>query len=48
MSELKEKKKTKLKHMAWPSQSHDLNLIELVCDELDTKVKVKQTSELLL
>ena len=28
--------------MEWPAQSPDLNPIELVCDELDRRVKAKQ------
>ena len=31
-----------LQQMSWPAQSADLNLIELVLDELDRKVRAKQ------
>ena len=31
-----------LHQMTWPPQSHDLNLIEMVWDELDHRVKEKQ------
>lgn len=38
----KEKKKNKLKLMAWPLQSPDVNLMKLVWAELDRKIKMKQ------
>ena len=28
--------------MPWPAQSADLNLIDVMCDELDRKVRAKQ------
>ena len=30
--------------MTWPPQSHDLNQIEMVWDELDNRVKEKQAT----
>ena len=36
------KSKEELQLMSWPAQSTDLNPIELVCDEIDRKVRAKQ------